>query len=293
MFKMAGQNNLINEPVNVNDNLSLNDDIREQNNIEMDFVGRENDLEKLHKESEVCRIVGIFGIKAVGKSRLVEEYLKRFKPDGVKVIHIDIKLMPDIVSLYRNICTALELDFDQESTGSDQWIHNIVLFLNSVPGNQFLFFFDNTEDYQDTENLNISSSFLKLCTTMIEKCRNVQIFITSTTQVQFSKLGRVNYSHELLPLNETEARQLLENVTPKIDLGDYESALITLSEGLPLLILMIGSELTEDEGMITPNNMVNLLLTGRLKALSREFYPEEDRVGKVVNYIRVFEMHLS
>jgi hypothetical protein len=213
----------------------------------------------------------------------VKEYLKRFKPDGVKVIHIDIKLMPNIVSLYSNICAALELLFDQASTGSDQWIHNIVLFLNSVPRNEFLFFFDNTEDYQDTKSLNICSSFLRLCTSIVEKCQNVQIFITSTTQVQFSKLGRVYCSHELVPLNETEARQLLKKVTSEIDLEDYESALITLSEGLPLLILMIGSELTEDAGMITPNNMVDLLLTGRLRALSREFYPEEDRVGNVLS----------
>jgi hypothetical protein len=279
---MAGQNNLISESDNVHNNLSLNNDFYVLNNFEMDFVGRENDLEKLHKESEVCRIIGIFGIRSVGKSRLVKEYLKRFKPDGVKVIHIDIKLMPDVVSLYLNICAALELVFDQKSAGSDQWIYDIVLFLNSAPGHEFLFFFDNTEDYQDTENLNICSSFLKLCTTMVEKCKNVRIFITSTTQVQFSKLERVYYSHELPSLNEIEARQLLKNVTSEIDLGDYESALITLSEGLPLLILMIGSELTEDAGMITPNNMVNLLLTGRLKALSREFYPEEDRVGKVL-----------
>lgn len=278
---MAGKNNLISKSDNVQDNFSLNGDFHVQNNFEPDFVGRENDLEKLHKESEVCRIIGIFGIKSVGKSRLVKEYLNRFKPGGVKVIHIDIKLMPDIVSLYRNICAALELLFDQDSTGSDQWIHDIVLFLNSAAGNEFLFFFDHSENYQNTENQNICSSFLRLCTTMVEKCRNVQIFITSTTQVRFSKLGRVYYGHELLPLNETEARQLLENVTSEIDLGDYESALITLSEGLPLLILMIGSELTKDAGMITPKNMVNLLLTGRLRALSREFYPEEDRVGDV------------
>ncbi|XP_060594579.1 uncharacterized protein LOC132748925 [Ruditapes philippinarum] len=130
---------------------------------------------------------------------------------------------------------------------------------------------------------------------MVEKCKNV---ITSTTQVQFSKLGRVYCSQELLPLNETDARQLLKNVTEEIDLGDYESAMITLSEGLPLLILMIGSELTEDAGMITPKNMVDLLLTCRLKALSREFYPEEDRVGDVYRKFldrldEVYKNHLT
>ncbi|XP_060594575.1 uncharacterized protein LOC132748922 [Ruditapes philippinarum] len=48
-----------------------------------------------------------------------------------------------------------------------------------------------------------------------------------------------------------------------------------------LLILMVGSELTEDSGMTTPNDIVKFLLTCRLKALSRKFYPEEDRVADV------------
>ena len=46
------------------------------------------------------------------------------------------------------------------------------------------------------------------------------------------------------------------------------------------MILMVGSEYTAEEGEIEPKEMVEFLTECRLHALSRENYPEEDRVGK-------------
>ena len=48
------------------------------------------------------------------------------------------------------------------------------------------------------------------------------------------------------------------------------------------MILMVGSELTAEEGEIEPKEMVEFLTECRLHALSRENYPEEDRVGKFI-----------
>lgn len=56
--------------------------------------------------------------------------------------------------------------------------------------------------------------------------------------------------------------------------------MVTLISGLPLVLLMVGSEMTAEEGMITPQEMVEFLTDCRLSALSRENYPENDRVGK-------------
>ena len=50
--------------------------------------------------------------------------------------------------------------------------------------------------------------------------------------------------------------------------------------GLPLIILMVGCELSEDDRLIDVHEMIELLSDCRLKALSREFYPPEDRIGK-------------
>ena len=48
------------------------------------------------------------------------------------------------------------------------------------------------------------------------------------------------------------------------------------------MILMVGSELTAEDGEIEPKEMVEFLTECRLHALSRENYPEEDRVGKLI-----------
>ena len=58
-------------------------------------------------------------------------------------------------------------------------------------------------------------------------------------------------------------------------------------EGLPLVILMVGSELTAEIGEIKPIEMVEFLTECRLHALSRENYPEEDRVGKFTRLVSI------
>jgi hypothetical protein len=69
------------------------------------------------------------------------------------------------------------------------------------------------------------------------------------------------------------------SVAPGINFGEYEDAIVTLSDGLPLLILMIGSELKNNDEM-TPCHMVQCLQTSRLKTLSDTLYPKEDRICK-------------
>jgi hypothetical protein len=68
MFRMAGQTLLVNKGEILNK--KLNAEFHVLNNFEPDFVGRKNDIEKLHKASEVFRIIGIFGIKSVGNQGL-------------------------------------------------------------------------------------------------------------------------------------------------------------------------------------------------------------------------------
>ena len=38
--------------------------------------------------------------------------------------------------------------------------------------------------------------------------------------------------------------------------------------------------MTEDGGLLTPTELIELLMKCRLEILSREFYPEEERTGK-------------
>ncbi|XP_053396220.1 uncharacterized protein LOC123550883 [Mercenaria mercenaria] len=261
--------------------IDYEDDFGIDVDIEVEFVGRESDLHVLQNAWKNHKIFGIFGLRSVGKSRLVKEFWSRKKTEGFELIHIDMKLISDISSLYANICAALRIEPEIQATDPDRWIHHICEALKTTNGKYFIFFFDNTEDCQEFKGVNTRDSFLSLCTSLVRLCKNVKVFITSTTRVQLAQLKRVYCSHELLPLSQTESRQLLKYVTQGIELGEYEDSIVNLSEGMPLLILMIGSELTDDGGLITPKDMVEFLLTCRLKALSREFYSVEDRVADI------------
>ncbi|XP_060594571.1 uncharacterized protein LOC132748919 [Ruditapes philippinarum] len=248
---------------------------------ETDFVGRENNLNVLKIAWQKHKLFGIFGQKAVGKSRLVTEFLKSTKSGSFVHIFIDMKLIYDTNSLYSKICASYGIEPELQAEQSSRWIYHICDTLNAACKKRFIIFFDNTEDWQDLKGTDIRDFFFSLCTNLVRQCSNVKIFITSTTRVQFSQIKKVYCSHEVLPLNQRETRQLLKPVIEGVELGKYENDIADLCEGMPLLILMVGSELTEDSGMITPKDMVEFLLTCRLKALSREFYPKEDRVADV------------
>lgn len=248
--------------------------------VEANFVGRADDIQKLNENFNRHRIFGIFGLRSVGKSRLVREYIKKHVKQERQVIIVDCREIVDIASLYTSLCVNLQVEPNPNDVAAGEWVKTIVNVVHCNENNSFLFLFDNTEDYQDN-NVLMRDSFLTLCTTLVRRCFNVKIFITSTTRVQFSQLHRVYYSHELLPLKRSDALELLQSELEGcgVKLGEYSRAIIQLSQGLPLLILMIASELREDGGMLTPKDMVELLSSCRLKSLSREFYPEEDRVG--------------
>ncbi|XP_045170436.2 uncharacterized protein LOC123532899 isoform X4 [Mercenaria mercenaria] len=245
------------------------------------FVGRESDLQELNESWESNRIFGIFGLRSVGKSWFVREFLSRYIPKDTKQVHLNLKTLPDIGSLYTCLSASLEVKPVRLSVENEQWIRHLICEINNSMEKQFIFVFDDAEDYQESKGETTRNSFLSLCKGLAQDCKNVKVLITSTTEVQFSEFEVAYYRHEILPLKDADSRRLLKLVTTGIELGLYENAIVTLSEGLPLVILMIGSELTEDGGMLTPKDMVELLHTCRLKAMSREFYPPEDRIADI------------
>lgn len=260
------------------------DEMDEEFGAQPPFVGRSEDLDKLWSHwGNRYRIFGIFGLRSIGKSRLVQEFIKRLKDEyNVQYVYvtIDCRWITDIQSLYTSLCVNLCLKPNIKDLESDLWFRRLVDAIQENINNNYLLVFDNTEDFQDNASP-VRDSFLSLCVNICQRCKNARVFITSTTKVQFAQLHRVYYSHEVLPLKDADALQLLlsELKGSDIELGQYVQPIIRLTEGLPLLILMVASELKEDEGMITPEDMVELLGKSRLKTLSREFYPEEDRVG--------------
>ena len=64
--------------------------------------------------------------------------------------------------------------------------------------------------------------------------------------------------------------------------GIYLDKIAELCGGLPLALLMTGSELEQDDGLLDPCDMVELLNKCRLKVLSQDLYPIQERIGKLV-----------
>ncbi|KAK3606708.1 hypothetical protein CHS0354_013869 [Potamilus streckersoni] len=79
-------------------------------------------------------------------------------------------------------------------------------------------------------------------------------------------------------MNKLESKKLLTAVAKSVDFGEHLDKIVELCGGLPLVLLMVGSELETDERMLKSEEMVELLTECRLRALSREFYPKEDRI---------------
>ncbi|XP_052778286.1 uncharacterized protein LOC128215606 isoform X2 [Mya arenaria] len=236
------------------------------------FVGRRSELSKLDEEWRDNRIFGIYGLRAIGKSSLVAEFIKT---RGIPAIFCECSTAQTQGSLTSLVCSKLGLEPDTNLAESDAWIEHICEALQEHDSD-ITVVFDNAEDTIESP---ASDIFLKLCDALVEHCPNVKTIISSTTKVIFPKLSQVYFSLELTPLRPKESLELFTVAAPGVDLGSYADAILELCEGLPLLILLIAAELQGDGGFITPADMVELLLECRLETVSNSLsYPNVDEV---------------
>ena len=256
----------------------------EDSDVEPTFVGRESYLDKLENAWKSHAIFGIFGIKAAGKSRLLKKFLQRKKEEmqheKIYFIHIDMKHIDTTTeSLNELFLSALKKKHISKSSVMDRWKENLVNEIqNKMKQKRLILAFDNADSF--LEDKTVHDEFLSLCVMLIKHCRGLKIFITSTIKFLFTQIRNAYYQLELMPMTKSETIQLLRQEAVDIKLGNAEEFLAELCEGLPKLVLMVVSELTTDDALLQPREMVELLLKDRLKSLSREFYPADDRVGE-------------
>lgn len=242
------------------------------------LVGRSRDFHLMDEAWAVHSVFGVFGLRSVGKSRFVKEYMQ-YKGDPV--LCTDIRTISDTQSLYANLVASLKVDTRASETSRPKFRIDIIQALNvSSDGQNLNIAFDNAEDIVESKD---GGDFLKLCTDIVKKCPNVKVVITSTTRTGFSEIGNTFFPYELKPLFKEDAATLLRLAVPGVNFGENLEKIVEFSEGLPLLILMIGSELSVDGGLIQPEEMVNLLSNARLQTLSGDSYPPEERVGTYRN----------
>ncbi|WAR11280.1 hypothetical protein MAR_025460, partial [Mya arenaria] len=232
------------------------------------FVERNTEISKLDKEWAEHRIFGIYGLRAIGKSCFVAQFLKT---RGFASIMCECSTIPTQGSLCSLLCSKLGIIPGKIVPESDAWIEHICEALQDQESD-ITVVFDNAED---TIEGPAGDTFLHLCDAIVEHCTNVQVIITSTTRVLFPRHSQVYFSLELPPLGPKESFELFTVAAPGVALGSYADALIELCEGLPLLILLTAAELQADGGFIAPADMVQLLLECRLETVSNSlFYPK-------------------
>jgi AAA+ ATPase superfamily predicted ATPase len=174
--------------------------------LETNFIGRESDLQAISKAWNYQRIFGIFGIRSVGKSRLVQEFLSRYITDVI-ILQVDLKQFANISALYSYLCIQLGIRTEYNAHESDRWVLLIVKELMHRNGENFVIVFDNTEDFQEVTSTAARDMFLSLSWNIIKRCINVKVIITSTTNVKFTE--KTFFSYTLEPLSLIDSSTLL------------------------------------------------------------------------------------
>ncbi|XP_067675013.1 uncharacterized protein [Haliotis asinina] len=280
------------------------------------FVGREDSLQQLWGLWSRYRIIGVFGMRSVGKSRTVEEFINRMKlehpcSDSVHHILIDLNAVSSLQRFIFQVKTAFGFFDDVQIDEVEQLVGNILSKMESTPSIFYVVNFDNAEDMIESE---VKADFVLTCGTLIERCMNLKIVFTSTAKVTFPRYASIYCWMDLPPLSHDDGVALLSLITPSVqyDQGVIDK-IVELCMGLPLAVLMTGSELEIDNHFLSPYQMVDILTQSRLEACdddsdgtqarleawSRDCsYAEEEQIGPVYrNFIsrlsEVFRQRLA
>lgn len=257
------------------------------------FIGRTEYLERWEQNWSSHKIFGIFGMQCVGKSRTVWEFLHQKQKQSkdksaVKLIHVDLRKVEnlDIIRI-RLLAEIVEHYLDKSEADDAIWLDAVISTINEKSKTTFAIVMDNAEDVILSP---LKDKFLSLCNKLVfgRGVTNVKMFIVSTCEFLIASKKRVFFKEEMKPMDIEEGTLLLKEVVKDavIGLDEHAEQIVTLSGSLPTVIIMSGSEMTEDGGLLTPPELIELLMKCRLEILSREFYPEEERTDSLMtNFI--------
>ncbi|XP_021342204.1 uncharacterized protein LOC110442765 [Mizuhopecten yessoensis] len=245
------------------------------------LIGRYREWTFLSRNWNNKRLFQVHGIRSVGKSRFVEEFLK-FKEDSkecyVKVVPIKVRTVSGVRGICLSLFSALNLSAPEDDT---IWTETICSTLAGRGDTDIIIVFDDAENILERES---AEEFKQFCKHLIENCRNVKIIITSTTEVVFEDIEEQCMDLLIPPLSPTDSEALLRRYAPSVDFGPHLKTIIELCEGLPLAIAMVASELTgtgSDASSLTVAEMSLALQNCRLEALSQFMYTRNERLDAI------------
>lgn len=247
------------------------------------FIGRTEYLEKWEKNWKNHKIFGIFGMQCVGKSRTVWEFLRWKKKQCeekcfLKSVHIDLRKVENLDIIRIRLLAEIVGHSLEKYEDDTSWMESVISAIKENSKTIFAIVMDNAEDIILGP---LKDKFLTLCQKLVfsSGVTNVKMFIVSTCEFLIASKKRVFFKDEMKPMNEDEGMRLLKEVVRDsvFGLDEHAAQIVKLSGSLPSVIIMSGSEMTEDGGLLTPTELIELLMKCRLEILSREFYPEEER----------------
>ncbi|XP_033741010.1 uncharacterized protein LOC117327892 [Pecten maximus] len=245
------------------------------------LIGRYREWAVLSRGWNSNRLFQIHGIRSVGKSKFVEEFLK-FKEDSkeayVKVLLIKVRNVSGLRGIGLALFTALDLTAPQDDS---IWAETICSAVTRKEHTDIIVVFDDAENILEGQD---AEEFKSFCKCLIDNCRNIKIIITTSTEVIFEDIGDECLELLIPPLSPTDSEALLRRYAPSVDFGQHLATIVKLCEGLPLVITMVASELSgteSDASSLTVAEMSLALQSCRLEALSQFMYAREERLDAI------------
>ncbi|XP_052808234.1 uncharacterized protein LOC128237076 [Mya arenaria] len=265
------------------------------------LVGRDTDLKALLRHTKLkagYRLIQINGSEKVGKSRVIKELIRRIQSDDdcerkllYQDVNLDVQCNFSQKSWVKNMCKSFGKNFQAvEQKLSDQrvceffkeWFIDVV----AEQDENVLLFLDNVDSFMKSP---LKDNFLDFLNMSLSECSRLQIVLTTSIKLKLTQKTVID--HEVRPLGDDAVMCLLHEVTNNYykdcELedremhNDYLEGVARLCEGRPQIAITAGVLLLEDDYLLEPRELLELMISCRRRCLSPYNCPSDERMEKL------------
>lgn len=236
--------------------------------MEHRFIGRNRELEQLRQlwDDGQHKIVGIYGLKSVGKTRLLKEFISELKKTNtdLKVLEFDFQKIKTFKRFFKLFLKGFEIDWNpnkeekDENEITDDIFDNVDKVLDIIKQHHSestkacIFVLNNLENAMPKANRDGTDPgtldkalWDNIWEDIFQKLiPNSYLFIDSTRHAKFARYANVAKLIDLDRLEDEAALELLREITGdsvQFDGDDVPSAIANLCFGLPMAVINAGN----------------------------------------------------